>query len=953
MLFLLVGLAYLALLATGWLGLRLAKRKGWLAAPVLLLSCVGVVLLTAGLLFSGMYVEWLWQDSLGHGDVYERRIFMQALLVLGSALVGGVVTWWTLRWPFALEVRGCTIPEEERDQQLESSGLNSLKTLGALAHWGLVLVAMGVFGWYGAAHWSDLLLMINSEPTGTVDPIFGKDLQFWFFQLPIYQDLIAIMLWGSVIALAVTAIYAGIAGTILNDTFGKDVTLATMKPLSLYATPRIALIALLWCCSVYFGRYEVMFNEGDHVVGVDVVENDVKLRVRWFEMAAIALVGLGCIGIAHRKLRAPGVLVTALGTVGLVGTYVIGYWLVGGIYWGFFVKPSEQVYQQPYIEHHMAMTHKAYGLDKAEVQAYSPNYALTLDDLKRSPETLQNVRLWDTRALGPTLGQLQGLTSFFRFEHIDVDRYTIDGRSTSVMIASREIDQSKLASQAKEWQNKHLFYTHGYGLCLVKPSETEPNGHPKLHIRGVPPVSDLPELKITRPEIYFGRLTTEHCYVNTTLAEFDFPRESETATSHYAGTGGVPIGPLWSPKRWALALHFDSTKGLMSGYLTPESRLMWRREIVERIRGLAPFLRWEDHPYKVIHEGRLVYMIDGYTTSTRFPYARSVEKGALNYIRNSVKAVIDAYDGSVQIYVFDESCPIIKAWRKTFPSLFKPWNEMPDDLKAHARYPEQLLKIQAEIWGDFHMSPNQYFRREDRWEVAHEAFQDDVRHVEPYGITCKLPGKPKEEFLVMLPFSPRGPDENPKEQKDKTKKHIDRPANAIGWMAGRSDGENCGKLLIYSFPRDRQIWGPMQIESRIDGDERMSQDLALWRRNDSEIIRGNQLMIPIEGGLLYVEPIFLKAARSPMPELARVVVAFGDRLAWGKTFDEALAAAFGQRTSTPPVVPDPLPPNAGDLQFRTRARELYERYLKLMGERKPAEAGATLDELGKLLREGR
>ncbi len=651
-----------------------------------------------------------------------------------------------------------------------------------------------------------------------------------------------------------------------------------------------------------------------------------------------------------------------------IAVYIIGVVLVPAYVNGFIVKPNELARETPYIEHNIGWTRRGFGVDQIQLREFEAENSVEALNLSANRATLENIRLWDWRALQDTLKQVQTIRTYYDFPDVDVDRYNLGGQTRQVMLAAREIDVERLPEQSRNWINEKLIYTHGYGLTMNTSNGFTPEGMPRFVISDMPIKSSAPEVTITRPQIYYGQKTDTDVYVKTAQKEFDFPQGETNTFTTYEGTGGIQIGNRF--RRWLLAWALDDLSKLpFSDDVTSESRVLIHRNIKSIVNGVAPFLIYDNDPYIVVSkDGRLFWMLDAFTESSTFPYSRHHQVGnnRINYIRNSVKVVIDAYNGSVDFYVFDVQDPIIATYRATFPTLFKDASAMPADLRAHVRYPETLIRVQGEVYGLYHtQSPKVFFQREDVWSVASQLGiadqnQKKAEPIDPYFVLMQLPGEQAStEFALILPFTPANRN------------------NMIGWMAGRSDGEHYGKLLVYNFPESRLIEGPLQIEARIDQNAQLSAQFSLWNQQGSRVLRGHLLVIPIGRSLLYVEPVYLQAQRSPMPELRLVVLAIQERLGYGQSFDEAMSNLFGEagKTSPPTAQPQqPAPaqpadkpadgkptPAASPVPVETvqrliiKAVQEFDDYQRLTAQGKHAEAGQkleqhkrTLDELRRL-----
>jgi len=697
----------------------------------------------------------------------------------------------------------------------------------------------------------------------------------------------------------------------------------------------------------FLSRYELTLQDHDLFSGVNYVADKVLAPGLWLTAAGLALGAVvAIINVRSGKLRN---LVIAIGIP--AATYVVSCILIPTYVTMFIVRPNELVRETPYIRNNIQFTRQAYGLDKVEEVPFDPKLTNAIFDPIKHKATLDNVRLWDWQALQDTLRQIQEIRTYYDFADVDVDRYLIDGKPVGMMLATRELSLEKLPTGSQNWINQRLIYTHGYGVTMNPVSRFTREGLPQFILSNMPVESTRPEISVKRPEIYFGEITNEPVYVKTRQKEFNYPEGDANNYSTYEGTGGIQMGGLL--RRLLLSFNVgDITRVPFADDITPDSLLLYRRSITERVMAIAPFLSQDIDPYLVVGEdGALYWFIDTYTTSNMYPNARRVNMGnrRLNYIRNSVKVVIDAYNGNVAFYVFDPEDPIIAAYQKMYPQLFLPASNMPDFLRRHIRYPELLQLIQAQIYSTYHVENEQvFYNREDIWNVAQmsrgQSSQQRSGAIDPFYVLMSFPGEQELEFVSILPFTPANRN------------------NLIGWLGARSDGDAYGKLRAYHFPKTRFIDGPLQIEARIDQNPQLSSQLTLWNQQGSKVIRGNLLVIPLDDTLLFVEPIYLQAERSPMPELRLVVLATQDRLSYAQTFDEALRGLLEGRTpevtsttqtSSPatsvPATTTPPPSNVRTLI--DRANQSLSDYRRLTAEGKLGEAGAKLDELKRTLEE--
>jgi hypothetical protein len=793
--------------------------------------------------------------------------------------------------------------------------------------------------WYG-----------RSGPASTVDPIFNLPVTFYLFTLPAWQLLTGWLMTLSVIVGAVAIVFIVIAGGARVVTRGHaEPAVGAWRGLSV----AFGVFLLMLAAKVYLGRFERLLD--DHTIFAGVTYTDANVTLTGMLFVAGALV-VGALAALVNAVATPKVRWLIAAVVPAVASWLV----VGMVSWyvgAFVVKPNELVKEGPYIAHNIKMTRDAYALNRIEQRAFPAETGVEAVDAANNQATLQNIRLWDWRALQDTLRQIQEIRTYYDFPDIDIDRYTIDGTVRQMMLATRELSVDKLPESSRNWINEKLIYTHGYGVTMNPVNGFTTEGLPTLTLGNMPVQSTSDSIKVTRPEIYFGELTHTDVYVKTGQKEFNYPQGDSNNLNSYEGTAGIAIGGFF--RRLLIALdRGDLAKMPFSNDVTSESRLLMRRSIRDRVEALAPFLVFDEDPYIIVgDDGRLMWMMDAYTMSESFPYARHYVLGRdrINYVRNSVKVTVDAYDGATTFYVFDPDDPIIAAYRAIFPSLFKDALAMPPGLRAHVRYPELLLKLQAAVYGLYHMTdPEVFYNREDLWTVANEVGMNARREqaaqaVEPNFVLMKLPGEQVMEFVEILPFTPANRN------------------NLIGWIAGRSDGANYGKALVYDFPKTKLVDGPLQIEARIDQNAQLSGQLTLWNQQGSHVRRGGLIVIPIGKALLYAEPIYLQAERSPMPELRLVVLALQDRLAYGPTFEVAMTALFGGGQSTLSAAPSGQPaPTAqaaqsgaappaqaapsGDVNalIAEAARDLSD-YQRLTAEGKLGEAGQKLEHLKRTL----
>jgi len=694
----------------------------------------------------------------------------------------------------------------------------------------------------------------------------------------------------------------------------------------------ISLLALPVILHFILKIFGLMYSESGAVFGAGWVDIHVRYPAHVVLAVGTLVLAAFLILLSFRPNIKFKYLVIAVSSY--AGALLLGLLIVPLIFQAVLVSPSELQTEKEYIEYNIKYTRQAFSLDQIEEHKLPVVNDLSYERLADFSSTLDNVRLWDWKALLASYRQLQEIRYYYEFGDVDVDRYTIfGGQYRQVMLAARELPVSQLDEQSQTWENQHLRYTHGYGVCLNGVNEFDSEGLPKMLIKDIPPVVGPPELRIDRPEIYFGENTGNHVFVRASINEFDYPMGDDNQYAQYQGNGGIPLGS--GLRRLAFAWEFDGIKLLISEYLSADSRIMYHRNILERVSEIAPFLSYDADPYVVISDGRLYWILDAFTLSNRYPYSESYD-GRFNYIRNSVKVVVDAYDGDVSFYVFDLEDPIIKTWQSIYPELFKTSIELSDDLRTHIRYPEDMLKVQSRMYGVYHMTnPQVFYNREDTWVWAREIYEDASQSipVEPYFVMMQLPGETGIEFIQMLPFTPR----------DKM--------NMIGWMASRMDGDHYGELFVYKLPKGEFYDGPEKIETMIDQDPEMSSQLTLWKQKGSEVIRGNTLSIPLGQSFLHVQPIYLRADNSPMPQLRRVVVSYNKKVVWAGDFQTALRRVFDLSDNPTIQAVEANGEAMTESKLIERANENYQNYLKLMGEGKAVEAGQALEFLGQTLQQ--
>lgn len=754
-----------------------------------------------------------------------------------------------------------------------------------------------VLGWLvavaAASDWLLLLRFVNRQDFNLADPIFNRDVGFYMFSLPVYhfaQRWFIIALFLSLFGAA--AVYAMAQQNNLAE--GRVVVLPHVQ---LHLSVIGVFIFLTFAAGHWLELFDLMYSTRGVAFGASYTDINVSMPALWV-MVAVAVIAAVLL-LVNIFLRRPALSLLAIFIWIVAG--IVGGGFIPGLVQRYVVEPNELAREAPYIENNIRFTNLAYGLDKIQERDFTQVEPITPEALTANEATLKNIRLWDYRPLQQTYQQIQAIRLYYRFLDIDLDRYTIDGEVRQVALAARELDIDQL--QEPTWVTQRLQFTHGYGVVVNPVNEVTGDGLPQLWVKDLPPESSV-GLQIERPEIYHGEGTEDYVFVQTKEREFNYPSGEQNVYTNYEGSGGVVLDSYL--KRLAFALRLADVNMLLSQDFTLNSRVMLHRNITDRARQIAPFLRYDRDPYLVIGpDGRLYWLLDAYTTSDRFPYSEPM--GDLNYIRNSVKVALDAYDGAPTFYVVDPDDPLVKSYTVIFPSLFTPISAMPDWLRAHLRYPEDLFTIQARLYQTYHMRDvNVFYNKEDLWQTPMETFAGNTQPVEPYYVVLRLPGETQNEYVLTQPFTPNNKD------------------NLIAWLAARCDGENYGQLVAYRFPKQELVYGPLQIEGRIDQDPEISAQITLWSQSGSQVIRGNLLVLPIDNSLLYVEPLYLQALNGQIPELKRVIVVAGDQVVMRETLAAGLQALFGETgpaltsTEPPPTAEteptEPTPPAASSSQ---------------------------------------
>ena len=910
----------------------------------------GGVIIVAGSLFFmwflGFHGELLWFEATGYSHRFWKVFLVRVGAMAGAGLFGFVATWLLTRSIFPRNPWGRWIP----------------RFLGFL---------LGVR--WGLTNWETVLKYFYGVDGGLSEPIYGKDVGFYLFFLPFYDSFQGVLIGLAGICVIAVFISLFLRIDLKNSQFslisnGSSGETSEKSYFPLYLNIAVFMLLVAW--GLYLERYHLMYSTLGAVSGPGWI--DVNIR-SWAYLLMSILTALSWLLVAIPPIRQrikklagkigidrsrAHLAALAMLVLFLFGIHFITLSVLPSLLQRLRVEPNEITFEQPYIEHNIRFTRHGFNLHNVEERQFPASDVFTPQMIDNNQNLFSNIRLWDWRALDAVYKQFQEIRLYYEFQDVDIDRYTIDDKYRQVMVSAREINLDNLPEQSRTFVNERFKYTHGYGITLTPVNEFTPQGLPNLLIKDIPPVSEYPSLKVEQPRVYYGEATNSHVIVNSVEKEFDYPSGEKNVYTRYKGQGGVALRNLW--RKFLYSWKFDGIRLLLSEYPTHESRIMFHRNIVDRVHTLAPFLELDNDPYIVLANGRLYWIMDAYTVSDRYPYSEPFlsdeternhsrrldrlfpgEEGVssfdgINYIRNSVKCVVDAYEGTVDFYVFDEEDPLIGVWRKIFPEMFKSREKMPEFLLSHVRYPSEMLLIQGLVYAKYHMTdPEVFYNQEDLWIRATEKYYNRVIPVQPYYILWEAPDSDRLEFSLILPFTPK-------------KRQV-----MIGWIAGLCDPDNYGRMITYKFPKEKRVLGPQQVETKIDQDSYLSGQLTLWDQRGSNVIRGNVLVIPVEDTLIYVEPIYLQAETAAYPELRLVAVMHNDVLSYAETFDQALRDLFvDQYQKRTPREKGGL--TESDRSFETLindANKAFETYLKSLGEKRYNEAAQSLDTLDKRLNE--
>ncbi len=877
-----------------------------------------IVLIMAFSRLVGLYVDWLFFLETGYRYIFTRVLSVE----LASGLCLGVFSFFFI-FVNTLLINRVQLPtislslDGLTTMSMDTAKVGKMSRLLGLA----VCVFVGILGaLWGSGMWSQVLFFFNGAATGMTDPVFGKDVGFYLFTLPLYGSLSSFMGFLLFISILMSVIaYALKRGFIVNR-----FKFIVAKEVRLHLGVLVGLMLFKTAFGFYLDRFDLLYSTHQIITGAGYTD----IHARLFALNMLTFLSV-IAGILFITGFIKGYIKLSLYPVGaIIALYIVGMVIYPGLLQNFKVTPNELDLEKPFIKHHIAFTKYGYGLEKIDLKPFNVSYDLTARDIQQNDATIKNIRLWDEAPLLKTLSQLQQIRTYYKFTSIDNDRYTIDGKYRQVMLSARELSYDDLPSRS--WINEKLVFTHGNGVALAHVSRITPEGLPEFIVKDIPPSSATKDIKVTTPDVYYGELTGSYVIANTKVPEFSYPTAEGNVYGSYKGSGGVAVDSIF--KRLVFASHFKDAKIFLSSDIAGGSRILYNRNIVERVKAIAPFLQVDTNPYIIISDsGKLYWMIDTYTVSTRLPYSKRLRNG-VNYIRNSVKVTVDAYNGETKFYLADPDDPIAKTYDAIFPGFFKKLSEMPEDLKKHIRFPKELFKTQASMYATYHMEdPKTFYNKEDLWEIPGHS----EKSMEPYYLIMKLPEEKSEEYVLLIPYTPAKRD------------------NLAAWLAARCDAPNYGKLIVYTFPRDRLVFGPRQIDARIDQDSYISQQLTLWGQRGSQVIRGSLLIIPIESALVYIQPLYLAAEdKGGLPELRRIIVAYENNVVMEENLEAAFRRIFGGKRSSAYLPEDKGPSKTiGINDLAKEANKTFDRMIQLQRQGDWAGYGENLKKLEKLLKE--
>lgn len=882
-----------------------------------LFSFAGLIILflLLGSSLINIYTDWLFFDELQYKSIFVKVLSVKLLL----GLIYGVFSFAFIMINIIIASRTHFAPIELFLDDQTKVSLN----IALLAKWikpltAVLAIAVSFYaGVLGSSVWNEFLLFQNRMNVGFSDPVFGKDIGFYLFNIPWFEaikNFISFIIFITTFIVSFNYILRG--GIIVQER-----NISADKRVKIHVGILAGSFIINMAFGFYLDQFQLLFSPHGIIFGAGYADIHARLYILRALIALTVLSGvIFIIGIfkgSWKVMFAPLVF-TAL-------VYAAGFLVYPALLQKLKVTPNELDLEKPFIENHIKFTRFGYDLEGIKVSPFDVSYNLTAKDIERNNATIKNIRLWDDMPILRTYSQLQQIRTYYSFQDVDNDRYTINGEYMQVMLSPRELSYENLPSRS--WINEKIVFTHGFGISMGPVSRISKEGLPEFIVKDIPPVSSS-DITITRPEIYFGELSSDYVIVKSKVPEFNYPTSEGNVSTSYEGKGGVELSSAL--RKAVFAAHFKTEKILLSSDITRESRILYYRNIMERTRKIAPFLIYDQDPYIVVSkDGRLFWIIDAYTVSNRVPYSNPLNK-KINYIRNSVKVVVDAYNGSVKFYISDPDDVIMKVYRTIFPKIFLHLKELDDDLRKHIRYPKGFLQIQASMFSTYHMTdPKVFYNKEDLWEIP--AYGKEA--IEPYYTIMKLPEEKKEEYILLLPYTPSKRD------------------NLAAWIAGRCDEPNYGNLIVYTFPRDRLVFGPRQIDARIDQDSYISQQLTLWGQHGSQVIRGSLLIIPIESSLLYVQPLYLAAEdKGGLPELRRVILAFENNVVMEENLELGLQRLFGGRITPASRGRESTDDRASLNELAKEAVQAYERLNELLRQGNWAGYGEELKKLGQILK---
>lgn len=891
------------------------------------------------------WTDFLWFKEVGYTSTYIKQVFAKLYIGIPFFVAFTVFIYIYLqriKSNYYKYMNILTTKDEEKT-------LN--QTMGVVAVLTSLFFSFGIAG----SFWMQILKFINSTSFNIKDPIFAKDIGFYVFTLPLVTEIFTFLL-GFIIFLMLITIVIYIVLISIRQPMDKeelgskirrlrtDNSFASLqKRVMELALGQIMLIGVVFFAIValrsYLASFGLLYSETGAIYGAGFTDINVTLGVYRIQIAVSIISAIALILARYKRNKK----LAAFGPIALVAVYLLGIGAEMAVQ-AVIVSPNELARERKYITNSLEYTKMAYGLDDIDVEEFPVDQDLTYDDLLENQDTISNISLNDYRPTKEAYNQLQGLRNYYKFHDVDIDRYIIDGKLTQMFLSVRELDKEALDDNAKTWVNQHLKYTHGYGLTMSPVNKVTSSGQPSMVVRNVPPVSDYKELEVTVPQVYFGELTNDYVVVNTDEQEFDYPMGEELQTTKYQGTAGIKLNFL---NKVLYSIREGSFKLLVSGGVNSDSKIIINRNIMDRVNKIAPFLSYDEDPYAVVVNGKIYYIIDGYTTTKYFPYAEPFNENA-NYIRNSFKVIVDAYNGDVNYYIVDEKDPLVETYSKIFPKLFKPMSDMPKEFISHLRYPQTMFDIQAKMYGTYHTNqPDIFYNREDKWEIAKQNYQGKIQEMESLYFTFELPGEGKPEFVLSIPYTPTG------------------KQNMTAFLVARNDGEYYGKLKLFEFPKSKTIIGPEQIEARISNNDVISRDLSLWDSRGSQVLRGNILTIPINSSILYIEPLYIRAdSEKAIPEVRRIIASYNDKVVMEDTLEKALTSLFGgpsdpneqiessvsdESTDIEQIpVDSPLPEDEAGLI--KQANELYEQAQEALKSGSLSEYEKKINELGNILK---